>query len=227
MSDDYHDDDSRSGGLWDPDAHTPPPPAHGRPTLRVIESNGPKNQAASDTRVADGGETLVRLDQFRPADLHETNFGRRVRRRRVTLLTAAVLMIAAIAVAGLKFSANGEHQAPRTQANRLSTDAEQAALMRKVAPHPTATARRHRSHRTNAATKHSEGKNGSNKPRAATPVTTTQVRAAPSPPTPQSSNSTTASKPKRKLRHYDELSSDTTTPQLTQPVAASEFGIEP
>jgi hypothetical protein len=226
MSDDDHDDDSRSGGLWDPDAHTAPPRAHERPTQRVIESNDRTDLAASDNLVAGDAATLVRLDQFRPADLHETSFARRVRYRRAAVLTAAVLMIAAITVAGIKFSSNGEHQAPRTQANTLSADAEQAALLRKVAPHPTATARRHRSNRTNADTKHREAQNGSNKPRAATPVTT-QVRSAPSAPTQQPSNSTTATKPKTKLRQYDAVSSDTTTPELHQPVAASEFGFEP
>jgi hypothetical protein len=227
MSDDYHDDDSRSGGLWDPDAHTPPPPVHERPTLRVIESNDRTDQAASATLVAGNAETLVRLDQFRPADLHETSFGRRVRHRRAAALLAAVLMIAAIALAGIKFSPNGEHQAPRTQANTLSTDAEQAALVRKVAPHPTATTRRHRIHRTNANTKQGDAKKGSSKPRATTSVATTQVRSAPSSATQQPSNSTVASKPKRKLRQYDAVSSDTTTPELHQPVAASEFGFEP
>jgi hypothetical protein len=228
MSDDYHDDDSRSGGLWDPDAHIPPPPTHARPTLRVITSNRRQNPAGADTLAASADETLVPLDQFRPADLHETHLGRRIRRSRLATITAAALIgIVAITVAIAKFSADGEHQPPRTQANTLSTDAEQAALVRKVAPHPTAIARRHRSHRRNSDTKSREGKNSSNKPRTATP-TTTQVRSAPSPPPHQPSTSTVANKPTRKLRQYDAVSSDTTTPELHQPVAASEeFGFEP
>jgi hypothetical protein len=185
------------------------------------------NPAGADALAASADGTLVPLDRFRPADLPEANFGHRIRRSRLAATTAALLFIAAITVAVVKFSANGEHQPPRTQANTLSTDAEQAALVRKVAPHPTATARQHRSHRATSGTKPREGKNRSNKPRAATPVTTT-VRSTPSPPAQQPSTSTVAKKPKRKLRQYDAVSSDTTTPELHQPVAASdEFGFEP
>jgi hypothetical protein len=130
-------------------------------------------------------------------------------------------------VAVVKFSASGEHQPAPAQANTLSTDAERAALVRKVAPHPTATARRHRSHRTTSDTKPRDGRNSSHKSRPATPATT-PVRSTPSPPAQQPSNSTVANKPKRKLRQYDAVSSDTTTPELHQPVAASdEFGFEP
>jgi hypothetical protein len=223
MSDDYHDDDSRSGGLWDPDAHIPPPPAHDRPTLRVIESSPRANRPSAQGLVAGSGETLVRLDQFRPADPSDTNDGRATRAR---ALAAGVLIIAVLAFVAVRISASGGPQAPTTQATRLSADPEQAALVRKVAPRPTGTNHRRRSHRTSHDIKSRATKHRSNEPRATTPVTQ-QVRSAPSPPAQQPSQSTTASKPKRKLRQYDAVSSDTTTPELTQPVASSEFGFEP
>jgi hypothetical protein len=218
MSDDYHDDDSRSGGLWDPDAHTPPP-ARERPTLRVIESNDDDNGSSPHGLVAGSGDGLVRLDQFRPVDLHDSG-SRHQLHRRVAAFGATVLTITVIALIAIKISADDGAHAPPTISTRLSTDPEQAALVRKVAPRPTTTKHRPRTHRASPHTKRPSSQH------AATPLAT-HVRSSPSPPAQQPSQSTTASKPKKKLRQYDAVSSDTTTPELTQPVASSEFGFEP
>jgi hypothetical protein len=215
MSDDYHDDDSHSGGLWDPDAYTPPP-IHGRPTLRVIESTDHDPWSLPQGLVEGSGDSLVRLDQFRPVDPDESTSDRRLPRRRAAALAAAALVIAAITVAAVKLSTDGTTHAPPTTASRLSTDTEQAALARKAAPHPTATKHRRRPHRPAARTTSH-----------ATTPTTTQVRSTASSTTERPSESTVASKPKPKARQYDAVTSDTTTPELTQPVAASsEFGFE-
>jgi hypothetical protein len=214
MSDDYHDDDSHSGGLWDPNAFAPPP-TPGRPTLRVIESTAPDTWSPSQGLVAGSSDALVRLDQFRPVDPDASTYDRRPPRRRAAALAAAGLLVAAITVAALKLSTEGTTHAPPTTASRLSSDTEQAALARKVAPHPTATKHRRRTHRPAPRTK----------PHATTP-TTTQVRSTPSSTTQQPSQSTVATKSKPKARQYDAVSSDTTTPELTQPVAASEFSFE-
>jgi hypothetical protein len=217
MSDDYHDDDSHSGGLWDPDAYTPPP-ARERPTLRVIESNGEDKWSAPHGVVAGSGDALVRLDEFRPVYLDDSGSHHQLHRR-VAALGATVLMITVIALIAIKISADDGAHAPPTIATRLSIDTEQAALVREVAPRPMTTRDRPRTH---GASPHSKRRS---KQHAATPAAT-HVRSAPSPPAQQPSQSTTASKPKKELRRYDTVSSDTTTPELTQP-ASSEFGFEP
>jgi hypothetical protein len=219
MSDDYYDDDSHSGGLWDPDAYAPPP-TQGRPTLRVIESTDHDTWLLPQGLVEGSGESLVRLDQFRPVDPNESSSDGRPHRRRAAAVAAAALVLAAITVAAVTLSTDGSNHAPPTTASRLSTDTEQAALARNVAPHPTATKHRRRTYRPAPRTK----------PRAkshATTPTTTQVRSTPSATSQQPSQPTVASKPKPKARQYDAVSSDTTTPELTQPVgASSEFGFE-
>jgi hypothetical protein len=219
MSDDYHDDDSRSGGLWDPDAYVPPPEGE-RPTLRVIESDDSDDGSPSPGLVAGYGDTLVRLDQFRPIAPSDSRSGHGSLVRRAAALSAGVGMIAAIAVAAIKIVPDAKHQAPATTATRLSVDPEQSALVRKVGRPPAATKHRPRSdHRASTTTRRRTN------PRAATPAAT-QVRSTPSPSTQQRSQATTASKPKRKLHQYDAVTSDTTTPELHQPVASSEFGFE-
>jgi hypothetical protein len=92
--------------------------------------------------------------------------------------------------------------------------------VRKVAPRPTTTKHRPRTHRASPHSKRPSNQH------AATPVAT-RVRSTPSPPAQQRSQTTTANKPNKKLRQYNAVSSDTTTPELTQPVASSEFGFEP
>jgi hypothetical protein len=217
--DDHYDDDSHSGGLWDPDAYAAPP-ARERPTLRVIESGNRDPRPPPQGLATTTDDALVRLDQFRPVDPQQPNVDGRPWYRRAAALGAAVLVIAAIAVTAFRFSADGGGHRPTTTASRLSIDPEQAALERKVAPQPTAT--KHQPH-AHPATPHT--KRPSNQ-QAGTPVAT-RARSAPSPPAQQPSQATTRGKPKKKVHEYDAVSSDTTTPELTQPVASSEFGFEP
>jgi hypothetical protein len=70
MSDDY-DDEDEPGGLWDPDAFTPPP-APGRPALHIVtaqETADHLDRPGGATRTSDENvdHALVRLEQFRPA----------------------------------------------------------------------------------------------------------------------------------------------------------------
>jgi hypothetical protein len=219
MSDDYHDDDSRSGGLWDPDAYAPPSPTQERPTLRVIESHDEGPVLSSSDLVAGSGDALVRLDQFRPVQPIEPSSHRQLPHRRAAALAAAGVVIAAITVTIIEMSAGGARHAPPAVASPLATDQEQAALVRHVEPRPTATKHRHVSHQAKPHTSHRARQD------ATAPAPT--HRSIPSPLAQQLSKSTAPSKPKATVHQYDVVSSDTTTPELTQPVAASsEFGFE-
>jgi hypothetical protein len=218
MSDDSRDDDSHSGGLWDPDAYLTPP-SGARPTLRVIESGDDDPGSISEGLVPGSGEALVRLDQFRPAALAGPEPDGHLSRRAI-VFAAAALAIAAVAVARIVIGTDDAGNAPPTIAHRVSTVAQQAALAHKLSPRPTPTKRHAQTRRRASRTKHTP------KSHSATSATT-QVRAGTTTTVQQSSPPTsTATKPKRQLRQYDALSSDTRTAQLTQPVAASEFGFE-
>jgi hypothetical protein len=220
MSDDYHDDDSRSGGLWDPDAYAPRP-GNDRPHLRVIASDDGDDRPYSDDLVADSGDALVRLDQFRPLELSDTSPARWSPRRCAAALSAAVLVLGAIAVAATQRLPRARDHAPAT-ASRLAADPEQSALSRKVAPpHAPARQRPRSSHRAGTHAK-------SPAKRRSTTSVATQVRSTPDvgSSTQAQPQAVPASKPTKKLHQYDALSSDTSTAQLHQPVAASEFGFE-
>jgi hypothetical protein len=162
MSDDY-DDEGEPGGLWDPDAFTPPP-APGRPTLRIVTAHETTDQR--DRRVdptsrskENDDHALVRLEQFRTAsDGHvprRSLADRRVLQRAAAaggILTAAV---AATAV-GYTLVSAGERPTPQAPTQRLGVlvgaDSERAAATRKVASissavrnerQPTSHARHH------------------------------------------------------------------------------------
>jgi hypothetical protein len=135
--DDYHDDDSR-GGLWDPDAFSPPPPP-ARPTLRVIEP--PSATAALDhadeavdaPRTRSHG-TLVSLEQFRPTTY--TAQPRRSSRGRVAAATALATLVTAAAVGYSTVTSpeRSSRHAPTHPAGGVAVaDTEHAAATRNVA----------------------------------------------------------------------------------------------
>ena len=106
MSDDY-DDEDEPGGLWDPDAFTPPP-APARPALHVVPrptspSGTPQRRARRFRR-----DTLVRLEQFRPtaegdADSHERH--RRISARHGLQVAAALVATALSGTGALRLTA--------------------------------------------------------------------------------------------------------------------------
>jgi hypothetical protein len=215
MSDDYRDDDSHGGGLWDPDAFGPPPPSD-RPTLRVITSGQEDDPSQSQGLFAQSDDELVRLDQFRPVEV-EAPPGRRWGRGRATAFGAAAVAIAALTITAIELGARGGGHQPRAIA-RFSIDAQQGARGREAPPPHAPAQRPAHPHHTHARAK----------PEPHTHTTTSvsaQVRSTPSSQTQQVSRPSAAAKPKKTMHQYDALSAGNTA-QLTQPVAASEFGFE-
>ena len=113
MSDD-HDDGDEPGGLWDPDAFNPPP-APARPALHVVTTQGAADgqdrpaDATCDVDAAARDDTLVRLEQFRPAS--ETTHWRspsqttRAMARRAAVAGILAMAVAATAVGYTRLSA--------------------------------------------------------------------------------------------------------------------------
>jgi hypothetical protein len=136
MSDDYHDDDSQSGGLWDPDVVSPPP-APRRPTLHAVpQTESHEFETGSVADVEPEEERLVRLDEFRSVSREEDDLVDRTRRptwRRILPAAAALVGLIAIAATGLR--ALGSDDGNPTKPPALSAnpaDVEQAALTRAV-----------------------------------------------------------------------------------------------
>jgi hypothetical protein len=133
--DDYYDDDSRSGGLWDPDAPSAPPPPRRR-TLHAVPFPEPHEAETSSALDATSEEdTLVRLDQFRPAS-HDDDVGGRAGRgtwHRIVLAAATVIGIGGMLATGVpRLISGGRDPAPPAAITALGADVEQAALTRAV-----------------------------------------------------------------------------------------------
>jgi hypothetical protein len=127
MNDDY-DDPDEPGGLWDPAAVTAPP-ARPRPVLHAVPPPDTIEPAAP------AGESLVRLDQFRPVAAGEEAL-RAPLPRRWLYGAAAVAATAVLAAGTLVLTTGQNHGAPPAVATFSGPDAEQTALGRIVAPRP-------------------------------------------------------------------------------------------
>ena len=142
MSDDY-DDEDEPGGLWDPDAFTPPP-APTRPALYVVATPPAANRLdrrvdASNIPDEADQHTLVLLEQFQTAsDAHLPR--RRQASRPILRLAAAAGMLASVAAAivvaygtpGSPERTDRPASSPRV-APVLAVDSEHAAATREVA----------------------------------------------------------------------------------------------
>jgi hypothetical protein len=196
MSDDYHDDDSHSGGLWDPDVVNPPP-APRRPTLRAVppaESHGFETLGVADVEPEE--ERLVRLDEFRSMSQEEDellDLARRRTSRRILLAAATIVGVIAIAGAGLVAFVAGDGNPTRPAAlSPGPADVEQAALTRAVksaaSHHRLRAGGDHRpaprSTRARDAAKTHQGKTDASSPRdKSTQATTLVSQRAPAPTT--------------------------------------------
>lgn len=136
MSDDYNDDDSHSGGLWDPDVVSPPP-APRRPTLHAVppaESHDFETASVADVEPQE--ERLVRLDEFRSVSSDGDDLVDRARRptsRRILLAAAALVSLIAIAATGLgALSSDDVNPMKPAALSAGPADVEQAALTRAV-----------------------------------------------------------------------------------------------
>jgi hypothetical protein len=135
MSDDY-DDPDEPGGLWDPDAISPPQ-APRRPTLHAVPLREPHDIETSSVLDAGSEEkTLVRLDQFRPASHDEDHLGERpgrLTRHRILVVAAVVIGIGAmLATAVPRLISEGHYPTKPAAITALGPDVEQAALTRSI-----------------------------------------------------------------------------------------------
>ena len=179
MSDDY--DDDEPGGLWDPDAFTPPPSEPARPALHLVTAPAPADRLdrripASNVQEETDQQPLVRLEQFRiasGANVPPRGQATRPILRRAAAAGLLVSVAATVAVAyGTLSSPGGSDRSassPRAAAV-LAVDTEHAAATREVASansrvRNSRQPKRRRTHRT-------ESKRRS--------VTASQKRAAPS-----------------------------------------------
>ena len=142
MSDDY-DDEDEPGGLWDPDAFTPPP-APARPSLHIVTTPVTADHLdgrAGATKVPAEADqhTLVRLEQFRtgshghaPPRSHATR--PIIRRTAAAGILASAVATIAVAYGTLGSRERSDHPAstPRV-AGALAVDSEHAAATREVA----------------------------------------------------------------------------------------------
>jgi hypothetical protein len=142
MSDDY-DDEDQPGGLWDPDAFTPPP-APTRPALHIVSP--PATADRLDRRVPASNvpdETdhhpLVRLEQFRTASGADVPQRSQATRPMVRRAWAAGILASVVAAVGIAYDTPGSpkrsHQPASTPpvAAVLAVDSERAAATRQVA----------------------------------------------------------------------------------------------
>jgi hypothetical protein len=142
MSDDY--DDDEPGGLWDPDAFTPPP-APARPALHLVTT--PATADRLDQRVAASHapddadqQTLVRLEQFRTASAANVPPRRSHATRPILSRAVAAAMLASVVAAVLVAYVtpnSPQHTDRPTSTPRaaavLAVDTEHAAATREVA----------------------------------------------------------------------------------------------
>ena len=180
MSDDY--DEDEPGGLWDPDAFTPPPASPPpRPALHIVatpDTADGLDRRVDATTVSEEADqhTLVRLEQFRTAS--DGHVPRRspasspiVRRAAAAGVLASVVAAIAITYGTLSSPQRADRPAstPRAAAV-LAVDSEHAAATREVA---SADSRVRNARQPKPRTTHqTESKRRS--------VTASQKRAAPS-----------------------------------------------
>jgi hypothetical protein len=142
MSDDY-DDEDEPGGLWDPDAFTPPP-APARPALHLVTTSVAADRLdrrvdATDVPKEVHKPTLVRLEQFRrtsePDVSRRTQAVRPIRRRAATAgILASVIAMIAVAYGTLSSPQRADRPASTPRAGAvLAVDSEHAAATREVA----------------------------------------------------------------------------------------------
>jgi hypothetical protein len=176
---DHYDDEDEPGGLWDPDAFTPPPtPA--RPALYVVATPATADcrelRADATNPHDEDRHTLVRLEQFRTAgDAHvparSPTTSPTLRRAAAAGILATVLAAITVTYGTLRSPERSERSAssPRIAAV-LAVDSEHAAATREVA---SADSRVRNSRQPKPRTTHrTESKRRS--------VTASQKRAAPS-----------------------------------------------
>ena len=139
MSDDY-DDQDEPGGLWDPDAFNPPP-APTRPALHIVATPGTPHALDSPADAtpdfqADDEHTLVRLEEFKPADDTTRRPERRPAvTRRVVATGVAAMAVAATALGYTLLSPVERPSRPAPTQHlgaHVGADAEQAAATRTV-----------------------------------------------------------------------------------------------
>ena len=222
MSDD-HDDQDEPGGLWDPDAFTAPP-APTRPALHIVATPATRNalnlpaDATPDLEAADK-PTLVRLEQFRPADDTPRRPSGRTRRavaRRVVATAIAAMAVAATAIGYTLLSPVERPSRPTpTQhlAAQVGADSEQAAATRTVVSASTAA------HNDRRAKSRPERHTKSPRSRVARSPNHPPTSAQRAPTTTASHTTTTASTPARPAPHPPR-------PQASAATASSEFGFE-
>ena len=220
MSDD-HDDQDEPGGLWDPDTFTPPP-APARPALHIVTTPAaasaldPPADATPDFEAA-GEPTLVRLEQFRPADdtmLRPTNHVRPAVARRVVATAIAAMAVAATAIGYTLLSPVERPSRPTpTQhlAAHVGADSEQAAATR------TAVSASSAAHNDRRAKSRPVRHTKTPRSRVARSHPPTSAQRAPT--TTASHTTTTASTPARPAARPPR-------PQASAATASSEFGFE-
>jgi hypothetical protein len=176
MNDDY-DDEDEPGGLWDPDAFTPPP-APARPALHIVTTATADrvDRPVASPNVSEEAErqTLVRLEQFRTASDGPPSLSHDSR----LILRAAAAAGALIIAVGAAAFAYGTLGSPDRSALPASTpragavlavDSEHTAATREVA---SANSRvRNASQLAPPTTHHTQSKSPS--------VTATQSRSSP------------------------------------------------
>jgi hypothetical protein len=224
MSDD-HDDQDEPGGLWDPDAFTPPlaPP---RPAIHLVATRDTADgldrglDATNVSKEADQ-HTLVRLEQFRTAS--DGHVPRRSPATSPTLRRAAAAGILASVVAAIAVTygtlSSPERSDPPASTPRaaavLSMDSEHSAATREVASADSRV--RHARQARSRTTPHTQNKRRS--------VNVSQGRtAAPAHHTPTlSASHTPATSPPATVARTATPTAHRQTPAAS---ASSEFGFE-
>jgi hypothetical protein len=223
MSDDY-DDEDEPGGLWDPDAFTPPP-APARPALHIVATPGTPSpldspaDATPDFQAADE-HTLVRLEQFKPGvtTRRPSSHTRPAVTRRVLATGVAAMAVAATALGYTLLSPVERPSRPAPTQDlgaHVGTDAEQAAATRTVV---SASSAAHNERRT--------------KPRAERHTKSPRSPVARSPNHPPTSSAQRA--PTTTASHTTTTTASTIIgraarpprPQASAATASSEFGFE-
>jgi hypothetical protein len=226
MSDDYNDEDE-PGGLWDPDAFTPPPAsAPPRPALHIVatpDTADGLDRRLDATNVSEEADhhTLVRLEQFRTAS--DGHVPRRspasspiIRRAAAAGVLASVVAVIAVAYGTLSSPERSDLPASTPGAAAvLAVDSEHAAATREVASSDSRV--RHARQPRSRTTPHAQNKRRS--------VTASQHRSAAPPhhtPAVSASRAPANSTPTTVVR------SATPTAHRQTPVASasSEFGFE-
>ena len=222
MSDD-HDDHDEPGGLWDPDAFTPPPPP-ARPALHIVAAPGTANaldlpaNATPDFEAADE-HTLVRLEQFRSAadtTRRPSGHKRPAVTRRVVATGVAAMALAATSLGYTLLSRVERPSRPAPTQHlgaHVGADAEQAAATRTVA---SASSAAHNERRAKSrAERHTKSPRSPVARSPNHPPTSSAQRA----PTTTASHTTTASTIARPAARPPR-------PQASAATASSEFGFE-